>query len=669
MSGSLQSSDIAEQALRESENKYRTLVEQASDGIHTYDFEGNFIETNSKLCEMLGYTAEELLRMNVKDLVPPEDLAVNPIRFDELRAGQTLLNERRLVRKDGTIIPVEISGKMIGNRVLQAIIRDISERKAAETCLKESEERMRAIFEASHDGIVVEENERIVYVNKSYLRLLGYEDPAELIGKDISVVIAPGDLERVSGYGSRRLRGEQPPTKYEFDGRRKDGSFITLEASVSISNVADRAYITTIIRDITERKLIEQALRSSGELLQGTIDALTSNIAVLNDRGVIIKVNASWRAFAEKNDFGLPDYGVGSNYLEKCVPHAETAPSEDDRHALAAAGGIGRVIAGKCDFFELEYSCRIQTEQRWFAMRVTHFGAGAGLHVVVAHEDITDRRRALVEREQAETRLRRSHEELEKRVRERTAELKQTNEALQTEISDRRQAERARIKVLHRLVTAQEDERRRVARDLHDQLGQRLTILRLKLEVLKKLGDRDEDLSRWIDETRDVARQLDHDVDFLAWQMRPTALDDIGLVAALDHYIRQWSAHFDIPAAFYANRSGKTPLAPAAETQLYRIAQEALNNVAKHARASGVNVLLEPRDEHAVLIIEDDGKGFEPDEIAAGGGQTPGGMGIVGMRERAVLVGGSLEIESDAGSGTTVYVKVPVLTEEKGAIK
>ena len=118
----------ANQIPRARENTYRMLIEQASDGIHTYDFQGNFIETNSKLCEMLGYTSEELLRLNVKDLVPAEDLAANPIRFEELRAGKTLLAERRLLRKDGSLIPVEISGKMIQEGVLQSIIRDISER-------------------------------------------------------------------------------------------------------------------------------------------------------------------------------------------------------------------------------------------------------------------------------------------------------------------------------------------------------------------------------------------------------------------------------------------------------------------------------------------------------------------------------------------------------------
>lgn len=234
------SSDItdrkrAEQVLNASEYKYRMLIEQASDGIHTYDMQGNFIETNSRLCEMLGYTAEELLRLNVKDLVPPEDLVANPIRFDDLRTGKIVLNERRLLRKDGTLIPVEVSGRMIQSGLLQAIIRSTTERKREEELLKQSEERLRNIFETSHDGILVEHNERISYVNKSYIHSLGYNEPEELIGQHISTIISSEDVERVTEYGHRRLRGEQAPAKYEFKGKRKDGTLVDIEASVSAS--------------------------------------------------------------------------------------------------------------------------------------------------------------------------------------------------------------------------------------------------------------------------------------------------------------------------------------------------------------------------------------------------------------------------------------------------
>lgn len=135
----------AHAALEKSESKYRTLMEEASDGILTYKPEGKIIEGNRRLCEMLGYSHEELLRFNVKDLVPPEDLALRPIRFDDLSAGETLITERRVIRKDRTILPVEISGKMLPDGMLLGIVRDIRERKRTDEELRQSRRQLRAL--------------------------------------------------------------------------------------------------------------------------------------------------------------------------------------------------------------------------------------------------------------------------------------------------------------------------------------------------------------------------------------------------------------------------------------------------------------------------------------------------------------------------------------------
>ena len=212
---------------------------------------------------------------------------------------------------------------------------------------------------------------------------------------------------------------------------------------------------------------------------------------------------------------------------------------------------------------------------------------------------------------------------------------------------------------LHRLVSTQEDERRRIARDLHDTLGQQLTALRLKLEAVRTRYGAEPAMMKAIDETQLMAKQIDDDISFLNWELRPTALDNLGLKNALCNFVAEWSKNYDIPAEFHSVNSRRTRLVPELEINLYRIAQEALNNILKHAKASKADVILEYGASDIVLVVEDNGRGFnvKTASVLKDSGQ---GFGIVGMREHAALLGGTLEIESAKGSGTTVIARMPL---------
>jgi len=226
-------------------------------------------------------------------------------------------------------------------------------------------------------------------------------------------------------------------------------------------------------------------------------------------------------------------------------------------------------------------------------------------------------------------------------------------DTVRVESAELRYSEEARVRLLRRLVIAQEEERRRIARDLHDHLGQQLTSLRLKIDAVRAASD-----PRMIETAlRDIESllgQIDRDIDFLSWELRPAALDDFGLGAVLENYVREWSHHAGVPARFHVEGLAPEHVAPEVEATLYRIAQEALNNVAKHARARSLGVVLEWRGSIVSLVIEDDGVGFEPSQVS---GKM---IGLVGMRERAAVVGGTLEIEPTAGGGTTVIARVPL---------
>jgi two-component system, NarL family, sensor histidine kinase UhpB len=245
-------------------------------------------------------------------------------------------------------------------------------------------------------------------------------------------------------------------------------------------------------------------------------------------------------------------------------------------------------------------------------------------------------------------------------VQERTKELADAIRELQEENLRRSLVEGERQKLLARLVAAQEEERRRIAQDLHDQLGQQLTALNMKIGSALSSSPQESELTEHLREARAMMRRIDDDVDALAWQLKPAILDN-GLLPALQGYVVDWSKRWGVAAEFWADEhfARLGCLTPEAETNLYRITQEALNNIAKYARAKRVEVLLNKRGDGCVLMVQDDGTGFDPDATRPGNAKS---MGLTGMRERAELVGGSFQIESAVGEGTTIYVQVPLVS-------
>lgn len=214
-------------------------------------------------------------------------------------------------------------------------------------------------------------------------------------------------------------------------------------------------------------------------------------------------------------------------------------------------------------------------------------------------------------------------------------------------------AERERLELLERLVTLQEQERLRIARELHDQTGQNMTGLSLGLKGLEPhiQDERGRETLRWLEQlTGEIGQSLHR----TAWELRPTSLDDIGLLRALEDYTRDWSERFGISVDLHG-RIDSERFPPKVETTTYRVVQEAMTNVLKHAGASTVSLVLERRDGLLQIIIEDDGKGFDPSSVR--GSEH---LGLAGMRERLALVSGTLTIDSTIGVGTTLYVRIPI---------
>jgi signal transduction histidine kinase len=198
---------------------------------------------------------------------------------------------------------------------------------------------------------------------------------------------------------------------------------------------------------------------------------------------------------------------------------------------------------------------------------------------------------------------------------------------------------------------------------MHDQLGEQLTALGLHVRGLQQAVKDSPALAARAAMLERVTQELDRSVDELVWALRPTALDDLGLRAALENYLHDWSSRVGVAAELHTAGLADGRLSTEIETTLYRIAQEALNNVAKHAKASNVAVLLERRPEHISLVIEDDGVGFD----SSGPSRPSHGFGLLGMQERAALVGANLEIESEPGAGTSILVRIATPQEVRSA--
>lgn len=270
--------------------------------------------------------------------------------------------------------------------------------------------------------------------------------------------------------------------------------------------------------------------------------------------------------------------------------------------------------------------------------------------VVLTFVDITERQRA-------QAAIRKAQLELETRVEERTAELDRVNSALRREIVAHERARDARGDLQQLLLTAQEDERARISRELHDEVGQQISALMLSLRSLETANERG-DLPGKLRELRATAERVGSEIHQLAFELRPVSLDQLGLSRALAGYLESWSARTGIVADFVSAGFEEARLPAPIETTLYRIVQEATNNVYRHAKAKNVSVSIERRGTSVIAIVEDDGVGFDAEAFAEGASVPR--IGIAGMRERAVLIGGEFTIESQLDKGTTVRVKLPL---------
>lgn len=565
-----------------------------------------------------------------------------------------LVTQRRRIRCE-----LEQTNRELEARVAQRtqqLAADNAARRQAEAALQASEARSRAqlaelhqIYQYTPVGLGVLDRELCFERANAFLARFSQCPAEDHIGKSLVSVspnlsVAVGDvLRRVLADGAPILDFEFTATSPGEAPRRWLANFHPRR-----NEAGEVTGVFVAITDITALRRVEEALRQS-EIQRERAQAFARTMVVhMGLDGRFLRVPASLCELLEYS---------AEELLERTYDEISHADDRAKGQALLA-----RLLRNEVPNVELEQ--RFLTRMRrvvWVHLdsTVVRDEAGRPLHLMSYLRDISQQKAT-------EAALQAAHAELEQRVAERTAELRRINEALRREVAQRKQAETAHLHALSRLVDLQENERASLARELHDQLGQELNALNIGLAMLHHHFHDLPTLQDEVQRLQTLASQLVQSMHRKAWELRPPALDDFGLQVALQRYCSEFAERTRLAVRFWTQHMEIERLPLRVETALYRVAQEALANVYFHARARTVNVLLQRHEETVTLIVEDDGQGFHVEALRHQG-DIRSYLGLLGMEERMLLIGGTLTVESQPGEGTTILASVPVPVRRRAA--
>jgi two-component system sensor histidine kinase UhpB len=592
-----------ETMLEQNRRRLQAIFENVLDPILLMDDSGRYVDGNPACCELLGYSREELLQLTLWGITPEELRTCIPELGGRLLSEGRLSGEYTLLCKGGANRVVEFrSVANILPGLHLAIYRDITERKRAEEELR----RLNVALENAVEGIALLDRQgRYLSVNPAYARMTGHR-PDQLAGRSWQRTVHPDDLQEVETAHQIMLR--EGRAEAEVRGVRRDQTLFWKQIVMVKPREQDGQWSGhyCFMKDITERKQVEGALRESEERFRNAFDHAPVGMFLTGLDGRWLKVNEAL----------CQTVGYSEEELLATTWEAITHP-EDLEPDMARVRGL---LAGEAAYYHLEKRY-LHKDGRvaWILLgaSLVRDQHGRPLYFVGHAQDIT-------ERKGAEGRLR--------------------------DYSDRVQA------LSRRLLGAQEDERRHLARELHDEFGQLLAAINFQLHAAKWLAGAAAQ-SR-LDECSTLLQQAGEQVRSLALELRPTMLDTLGLEAALRWLAERHQQRTGAEVWVEACLSGP-PLSPDLAIACFRVAQEALTNVVRHAQARHVWMELRQGESALELVVRDDGVGFAvapAQEHAA----RRGSLGLLGMRERVKALGGTLDLESEPGRGTRVCATVPL---------
>jgi PAS domain S-box-containing protein len=634
----------AEEALRRSEQRFRSLVRYASDIIMILDAEGMILYESPAVERVLGFRPGERTGISAFFHVHPEDLPMVRERFAALvdRPELRVSAEFRARDSEGGWRTFEAVGtNLLEDPVIKGIVvnaRDVTERRRAEGALRETEERFRWTLEQAAENVFVVDpkTKRILDANATLQRSLGYP-LEELKGMTLYDFVAHdgGSIDQ----NTDRILVEGSAFVGERKYRHKDGSLIDVEVNAGTIPYGDGQAVCVVAHDITERKRTETtlrqnlsvllALREAGQVLSSTLESeeivtrlleimrsvagLTAAVVTRYDRKGKLRV---WQSAGLENLWPRVRYTREAESARRTVLESR----EQQLFKLQRPGFEDQYLAGLC-----------------LPIRVRNRTVG----VLEAYG-----RESLAQNEMLEI--------ISSLASQAAGALE--NASLYEALGNR---ERALQDLVKRLLGAQEEERRRVAYEVHDGLAQVAVAAHQNLQAFARRHPPESEQGRKeLDTILMQVRATVSDARRVIANLRPTALDDLGLAAAISLEVERLNDEGYYVS--YAELLGDERLPKEMEITLFRVAQEALTNVRKHAATQRVSIELTRRNGEICLAVQDFGSGFDPAALETLGGGPGERVGFAGMRERVNMLGGEFEIRSRQGEGTLIVATIPL---------
>ncbi len=687
----------AEEQAREQSELLRVTLASIGDAVMATDTQGKITFMNSVAESLTGWTAQEAMGQSL-DLVfrilngetgavveSPVSRVLRERLVTQLSGGTLLIarNGRRIAIDDSGAPIHDAQGNLVG---IVLTFRDITDERRAERAISQ----LAAIVQSTDDAILTTTVEGIVQTwNQGAEALYGYA-AEEIIAKSIMITYPPDHQEEFRGM-VERLKRKEPTTHVDTARLRKDGRRI--DVSITVSAIRDAAGqlvgVSKIARDITERKRAERAQRflaDAGDVLASSLEYETTLKSVAQ---LAVPEIADWCAV----DIQTKDGSIQPLALAHVDPNKLKLAFEfQKQHPLDPNSPTGiihvirtgkpelvryitdeQIAAAAKDRQHLEMLLELNPRS-YMIVPLSARGRTLGAITLLSSEsgrryDETDlalaqelaRRAALaVENARLYQEAQALNEDLERRVVDRTIELRNANRRLETEIAERQRAnEQLRLLSGH-LQSAREDERIRIAREIHDEIGQVLTAVKMDLSLLdREMAKKGAPLTpiRLHDQLGSTKKLVDQALDTMhgiVRELRPEILDHLGLRAAIEWQLQEFQSRTKIACEFDCSRD-EVELDQERAIAVFRILQETLTNVARHARATKVQVSLSEQDHHLMLKVQDNGKGIDQGKL-----QESRTFGILGMRERAHVFGGDVAVTGTPGQGTVVAVQIPL---------